>query len=128
MHAMLENSETAILGRVFRPEAGDWPRGVAEAILTVGFNETDRERMGSLLDKAKAGELLPQEAEALENYRRVGRVLELMKSKARRSLKAVNDGARPGSVHRRLPQPTPERRKFDVAFLLQSRNRSASIS
>jgi hypothetical protein len=38
--------------------------------------------MGSLLDKANAGELLPEEAEALENYRRVGRVLELMKSKA----------------------------------------------
>jgi len=90
MHAVLENSETAILDRVFRPEAGDWPRGVAEAILTVGFNETDRERMGRLLDKAKAGELLPEEADALENYRRVGRVLELMKSKARRSLKIAN--------------------------------------
>ena len=89
MHAVLENSETAILDRVFRPEAGDWPRGVAETILGVGFDKTDRHRMARLLEKAKAGELLPDEAEALENYRRVGRVLELMKSKARRSLKTA---------------------------------------
>jgi hypothetical protein len=86
MHATLKNSEAAILDRVFRPEAGGWPRGVAEAILTVGFNETDRGRMSRLLDKAKAGKLLPEETEALENYRRVGRLLELMKSKARRSM------------------------------------------
>ncbi len=86
MNAMLESSEVAILDRVFRPDLGDWPRQAAEAILSVGFNINDRERMLALLEKAKAGELLPEEAAALENYRHVGRLLELMKSKARRSL------------------------------------------
>jgi len=86
MNATLESSEAAILDRVFRPDAGGWTRAGAEAILSVGFSETDRERMADLLEKAKAGELLPEEATALENYRHIGRLLELMKSKARRSL------------------------------------------
>ncbi len=86
MNATLENSEAAILDRVFRADEGDWPRAGAEVILSVGFSDGDRDRMVALLEKAKAGDLLPEETEALENYRRVGRLLELMKSKARRSL------------------------------------------
>jgi hypothetical protein len=83
----LESSETAILDRVIRPDAGGWPRAAAEVILAVHFGPQDRERMSLLLEKAKAGELSPAEAEAIENYRRVGRLLELMKSRARRSLR-----------------------------------------
>jgi hypothetical protein len=86
MNATIESSEAAILNRVFRPDAGGWTRAAAEAILSVGFNETDRQRMVGLLEKAQAGELLSEEAAALENYRHVGRLLELMKSKARCSL------------------------------------------
>ena len=86
---MLESSEAAILGRVFRPEAAGWPRAAAEAILAVGFSPDDREQMSRLLEKAKAGELRPEETETLENYRHIGRLLELMKSRARRSLRAA---------------------------------------
>lgn len=87
MNATLECSEAAILDRVFRPDAGDWPPAAAEAILGVGFSQSDRERMTRLLDKTKAGELAPEETETLENYRHIGRLLELMKSRARRSLR-----------------------------------------
>jgi len=62
-------------------------RAAAEAILGVGFSQSDRDCMTGLLDKSKAGELTPEEAETLENYRHVGRLLELMKSRARRSLR-----------------------------------------
>ena len=89
MNPTLESSEAAILDRVFRPDAGDWPRAAAEAILGVGFDRADREQMTRLLEKAKAGELLPEEAETLENYRHIGRLLELMKSRARRSLRTT---------------------------------------
>ncbi len=89
MNAALESSEAAILHRVFRPNAGDWPRAAAEAILSVGFNQNDRDRMTQLLEKAKAGELSTEEAETLENYRHIGRLLELMKSRARRSLQTT---------------------------------------
>jgi hypothetical protein len=88
MNATMENSEAAILDRVFQPDAGGWSAAAAEAILSVGFHEADRQRMVGLLEKAQAGELLSEEAAALENYRHIGRLLELMKSRARRSLGA----------------------------------------
>src|SRR6185369_9190515 len=86
MSSQLESREAAILSRVIQPDSGDWSPAAAEAILRIGFNETDRERMTALLEKAKAGELTNDESEALEHYRHIGKLLELMKSRARRSL------------------------------------------
>jgi hypothetical protein len=86
MSAQLESSEAAILSRVIQPDAGDWPQAAAEAILRIGFNEGDRERMSALLEKAKTGDLTNEESEALEHYRHMGKLLELMKSLERRSL------------------------------------------
>ena len=80
MKALPESSEAAILDRVFRPDFGGWPEAAANAILTIGFDQDDRDCMARLLEKAKADALSPEEAEMLENYRRVGRLLELMKS------------------------------------------------
>ena len=92
MNGALESSEAAILDRVFRPNTGDWPRAAAEAILSVGFDQNDRDRMTQLLEMAKAGELSTEDAETLENYRHIGRLLELMKSRARRSLQNTPTG------------------------------------
>jgi hypothetical protein len=86
MNAALENSEAAILNRLFRPGDGGWSRAAAEAVLSLGFDEADRSRMSELLEKAKAGSLTDEEGHALESYRHVGRLLELMKSRARHSL------------------------------------------
>ena len=86
MSTAIHNSEAAILGRVFKPELGGWPRPAAEAILDVGFDDLDRRRMTELLERAKAGELAAGEMEELEHYRHVGRLLELMKARARNSL------------------------------------------
>ena len=41
MSIQLESTEVAILDRVIQPDSGDWPRAAAEAILGIGFNETD---------------------------------------------------------------------------------------
>ena len=89
MSAQLESSEAAILNRVIQPDSGDWPPAAAEAILGIGFNETDQEQMIALLEKAKTGDLTDEESEALEHYRHIGKLLELMKSRARRSLGEV---------------------------------------
>ena len=86
MNATLENSEAAILNRLFRPSAGGWSQAAAQAILAIGFDEADRRRMCDLLEKSKAGALTTEEGHALESYRHVGRLLELMKSRARQSL------------------------------------------
>ena len=92
MSVVLETSEAAILGRVFKPETGGWPRAAAEAILGVAFDSEDRNRMIALLEQAKVGKLSSGEAEELEHYRHVGRLLELMKSRARRSLQTTPAG------------------------------------
>jgi len=89
MSSPLESSEAAILDRVFRPNAADWPQAVAEAILKIQFDPSDREKMTELMDKAKTGELTQEQAETLEHYRHIGRLLELMKSRARRSLRSA---------------------------------------
>jgi hypothetical protein len=89
MSSSQECSEAAILDRVFRPSLADWPQAVAEAILKIQFDPSDREKMTELMDKAKAGDLTPEQAETLEHYRHVGRLLELMKSRARRSLQSA---------------------------------------
>jgi hypothetical protein len=86
MSAQLECSEAAILSRVIQPDSGDWPQAAAEAILQMGFDETDREQMTALLEKADARNLTDDESEVLENYRHIGKLLELMKSRARHSL------------------------------------------
>jgi hypothetical protein len=56
MSLQFESSQAAILDRVIQPDLADWPRAAAEAILVIGFDATDRERMTSLLEKAKAGD------------------------------------------------------------------------
>ncbi len=91
MDTLHESTEAAILNRVFRPNGDAWPRAAAEAIMSIGFDPSDRDRMTLLLEKAKTGDLSSEEAEALENYRHIGRLLELMKSRARQSLKTTSN-------------------------------------
>jgi len=84
-----KDSEAAILDRLFRPAAGGWPRAAAAAILGVHFDQRDHQEMTRLMENAKEGELSDSDAKLLESYRHVGRLLELMKSRARRSLQTT---------------------------------------
>jgi len=92
MNPAIDKSEAAILDRVFRPNAADWPRAAADAILNIGFDPSDRARMAQLMEMAKDGDLSREQAEELEHYRHIGRLLELMKSRARRSLQSTPPG------------------------------------
>ena len=90
MNACLDNSEAAILNRVFLPVAGGWSPAAAEAIMSLRFDDDDRERMLFLLEKSKSDEATPEERVELDHYRHVGKMLELMKSRARQSLKTAH--------------------------------------
>ena len=79
-------TQAAILDRVLQPSKRAWSAAAAETILAMSFPPQDVRRMNRLLGKAKAGALSGDEELELENYRNVGRFLELMKSRARRSL------------------------------------------
>jgi hypothetical protein len=84
------SSEVAILSRVLRPRVGSLSAAAARAWLKLDFSEEDRQRMHALVQKSREGRLTPEDEEALDNYRRAGRVLDLMHSKARLSLKKRN--------------------------------------
>ena len=90
MSVAATNSELSILRRIVEPEEGNFPPAAAEAILQLNFNPRDRLRMQVLLEKNRTGELTADEDEELENYCRVGRFLDLVRSKARQSLQATD--------------------------------------
>lgn len=86
---LVDMTEVAILGRLLDSENADLPPEAARYILALEFRPADREHMNELATKARAGTLSAQEEIVLENYRHVGRLLALMQSKARLSLKKV---------------------------------------
>jgi len=76
-----------ILGRVLRPERGDLPPETARWLLEVDFDPADQERIAELYEKAREGTLGAEEDAELEDYGDVGRLLELLKAKAKASLR-----------------------------------------
>ena len=89
MMPVIESHETDILRRVVDPQRGGWTAETARAILALSLPQPDAQRVSELAEKACADELSAVEARELEDYRQVGRLLELMQSRARLSLKAV---------------------------------------
>jgi hypothetical protein len=79
-------SDVAIMSRVIQPENGTLSAAAARAWLKLDFIDQDRARMHELALKAQEGTLTSQDQANLETYRRVGRLLDMMHSKARHSL------------------------------------------
>ncbi len=79
-------TEAGIFSRIIQPESGGWGAAAAQAILEMAFADADRERMRVLVEKAKADELAETERVELINFQKAGRMLELMKARARISL------------------------------------------
>ncbi|HLM71225.1 MAG TPA: hypothetical protein VK459_00980 [Polyangiaceae bacterium] len=90
--APVGNGEAAILGRLIRPERADLSPDAARSLLKLDFEDQDRARMHELVTRGQAGTLTVAEEAELESYRRVGRLLDMMRSKARRSLKDIAPG------------------------------------
>jgi len=91
-------SDVAILSRVLEPARPTWSPQAARDILALDFGPADKERMRQLSAKARAGTLTRHEQVEIDNYERVGHVLNIMQSKARRSLKGrrgTNGKAKP---------------------------------
>lgn len=79
--------DAAILDRIVKPNEADLSPEVARAFLQFEFTPKDRDRMHELAVKAQAGTLLADEQDELQSYRRIGYFLDLMRSKARKTLK-----------------------------------------
>jgi hypothetical protein len=80
-------AEAAILSRLVKPNRADFSPEVAEALLKLDFDPTDRDRMHELAVKGQEGSLTKAEEEELDSYRRIGYFVDLVRSKARISLK-----------------------------------------
>lgn len=79
--------EAAILARLVGPDEPRLSAQTAKGILTLGFSRADKERMHDLVEKACAGTLSDDEQAEAEAYSRIGSLLGILKSKARRALK-----------------------------------------
>ena len=80
-------SEAAILGRLIGPDDGGLSPAAADALLAIRFDRHDLDRMHELAVRNQQDKLTAQEKAEMENYRRVSFLLDLLHSKARRSLK-----------------------------------------
>jgi hypothetical protein len=77
--------DAAIWERAIRFEGGLSPTA-ARAFLKLHFSQHDMQRMRELSARARAGTLTPQEQEEIETYERLGCLLDILHSKARRAL------------------------------------------
>src|SRR5580704_8976005 len=81
-------SEVSILNRILRPNLPTFSPEAAKDILALDFDQTDKDRMRQLSAKARAGTLTAAEDAEAGRYELVGHLLNIMQSKARRSLKS----------------------------------------
>jgi hypothetical protein len=77
----------AIWTRLLRPEEADMSPEAASFFLKLTFARQDLDRMHELAVKNQAGALSADELEDLKIYRQIGLELDMLRAKARRSLK-----------------------------------------
>lgn len=80
-------NDAAILRRIVEPQKPTFSVAASRAILALDFSADDKDRMLELSSKARQGSLSTEEKKATDSYERVGHLLNILQSKARRSLK-----------------------------------------
>ena len=88
--ALTANTEAAILARVIESGPSTMTPDVAEYLLSMQLPQADEERVNELSAKARAGTLTQAEAQELDGYLHIGRLLGVMQSRARRLLQHPN--------------------------------------
>jgi uncharacterized protein YnzC (UPF0291/DUF896 family) len=86
-HTVPATSDTGILSQLTWPDDDALSPAAAKGWLAVRFDQSQLERMHELAMKNQEGKLTAKEKHELENYCRVGIPLDLMHSKAHRSVK-----------------------------------------
>ena len=82
-------NEAEIWSRTIQPESGSFPVAAAQEFLRLRLSDADDRRVRELSTKANSGDLSAEETQELDYYLNVGRALELLKAKARASLRAA---------------------------------------
>lgn len=91
MSTTIASREADILARVVQADEPGFEAEFARALLKLTFGPGDVDRMNDLAERARDGELSDEERLDLDSYERVGTFLALLKSKARVSLRDVDN-------------------------------------
>lgn len=89
----LTRNEVTIFERLVDSGKEALSPAAARYILALEFRPEDRERMHELSRKAQEGELSADDEVEMDSYERVGHLLSIMKSKARKALKNSRRGS-----------------------------------
>jgi hypothetical protein len=84
-------SEAAIFARLWENGSMGLSPELARHILKLGFSEEDKARMHSLAAQNQEGRISPEELQELDSFIKVGDLLAILQSKAR---KFLNDRSR----------------------------------
>lgn len=90
--SVAKKTQARIWARIIDPEHGDLTPSAARFMLNLDLRPSDRRRVTVLNSKANEGSLTDAERTELEEYIRVGDLLAILQSKARRSLKKNGRG------------------------------------
>jgi uncharacterized protein YnzC (UPF0291/DUF896 family) len=85
-------TQAAILGRSILPEDRKMSAEMARFLIHLRLCDDDVQRMNELAEKARDGDLNPDEQQEIEDYRHVGHLLEKIKSQARWTLQQASHG------------------------------------
>lgn len=88
MGDLINASPVAILARLFDPERIEMTPEMAEGLLRIGFDESERRRMHELAAKNREARLVDDERRELDAYILVSDLLAVMQAKARVCLRA----------------------------------------
>jgi hypothetical protein len=86
--ATVPPNEAAILSKLFLRPRGGLTKHQARYLAGLGFSEEDKERMKELARKNREGCIPSAELNELDSYIKVGDLLAILQSQARKFLKA----------------------------------------
>jgi hypothetical protein len=83
----IENNQANILARAIDCHIDGLSAEVAQFIVSLSLAQDDEARMSELAEKAREGHLTANEEAELEEFRRCGRLMEMLKLKAHKVLR-----------------------------------------
>ncbi len=84
----IENNQAEMLGRAIDCHESGLTLDVARFIVSLELAKDDERRMNELAQKARKGHLTEAEDAELEEFRRFGRLMEMLKLKSRKVLQS----------------------------------------
>lgn len=92
MSPLAAETEAEIWGRTIQPENGNLSPEAARALLELRLRPSDVQRVNELSERLRENGLSDAESRELDSFLNVGRALELLKAKARLSLREKSSG------------------------------------